>query len=301
MANSNTGKKPPLGFIGLGAMGSRMAGRLLEAGYPLTVYNRTREKAYALAERGARVVNTPREVAADAEFILSSVTDDSAIEIVMFGPDGALAGAQPGAILIDTSTISPHTVHLLYETAVRKGAMFIDAAVSGSIPQAERGELVIFAGGEQLDVFQSKLILEVLGKCLHVGPSGFGAMTKLVVNAVLGVSMQALAEAIALGEKAGLDRKELFDVLGQTGVVSPLQKAKLDSAKGGQYPPGFPLRLMVKDFNLIFREAVRLSVPMPVTAVAQQLFAIEFAKKHAEEDFSAAIRSMEEMAAVPPA
>jgi 3-hydroxyisobutyrate dehydrogenase len=111
--------------------------------------------------------------------------------------------------------------------------------------------------------------------------------------------MQALAEALALGEKAGLDRNRLFDVLGQTGVVSPLQKAKLEMAKSGQYPVNFPLRLMFKDFNLIFREAVRLSVPMPVTAVAQQIFAAEFAKRHAEEDFSAAIRTMEELAAVP--
>lgn len=291
-----------VGFIGLGAMGSRMAGRLLAAHHDVVVYNRTLERARPLEQRGAKVAATPRELAAGAEIVCSSVANDAALEQVMFGPDGALAGTRTGTVLIEMSTVNPRTSRRLHEAARSKGVSVLDAPVSGSTVQAEEGQLVIFVGGEE-DVYQKcQPILGALGsKTFYLGASGAGATMKLCVNTLLGLGVQALAEAIALGVKAGLPRERFLQVLGETAVVSPSQKSKLDNARKDEYPAAFALRLMFKDFGLILETAMELSVSMPATAAAVQVAAAEHARQlaaHSEEDFSVVVRAMERLAAV---
>jgi 3-hydroxyisobutyrate dehydrogenase len=297
-SHSEQESKPGVGFIGLGHMGSAMARRLLDAGYPLTVYDRTQARAEQLGQQGVSVGQTPKDLAAQSEVVLVCVTDDAAQQQVMLGADGALAGLRDGAIIIDLSTVSPGASRSLSQAARDHGAETLDAAVSGSVPQVEQGSLVIFVGGEPATFQQCRPLLEVLGKSIfYMGPSGMGTTMKLVANTLLGLGMQALAEAIALGEKAGMDKGLLLDVLEQTAVLTPGQKAKLANVEHEQYPTQFALSLIHKDFRLILDEAYATSVPMPATAVAQQLYAAALAKGM-EADFSIMIRFMEELAGV---
>ena len=286
--------KPTIGFIGLGHMGSHMAPRLIHAGYHLTVYDRTREKAQAIA--GATVAETPKEAAAHSEVVISIVTDDAALEEVMPGPNGVLAGTHAGSVLIDMSTVSPRASRHLFQAARAKGVAMIDAAVSGSVPQVEQGSLVIFVGGEHETYQRCKPILGTLGQSrFYMGPSGMGTTMKLVVNTLLGLGMQALAEAIALGEKAGLEKDVLLDVLGQTAMLTAGQKSKLENVRREQYPTNFALSLMHKDFSLVLSQAYDVSVSMPATAAAQQMYTAAMAKE-IDADFSFMIKFMEELA-----
>lgn len=288
--------KPTIGFIGMGHMGSHMVPRLIAAGYHLTVYDRTREKAQAIA--GAVVAETPREAAAHSEVIISIVTDDAALEEVMLGQDGVLAGTHAGSVIIDMSTISPRASRHLFQAARAQGVAMIDAAVSGSVPQVEQGSLIIFVGGEQETYQQCKPILGILGQStFYMGPSGMGTTMKLVVNTLLGLGMQALAEAIALGEKAGLEKEVLLDVLGQTAVLTAGQKSKLDNVRREQYPTQFALSLQHKDLRLILNEADEISVSMPTTAVALQMYTAALTKGM-DADFSIMIKFMEQLAGV---
>src|SRR2546421_12734088 len=291
---TNEHSKPTIGFIGMGHMGSHMAPRLLSAGYQLTIYDRTREKAQAI--QGATVAGTPKEAAAHSDVVISIVTDDAAQEEIMFGPNGALAGPHAGSVIIDMSTVSPSASRRLYKAAQEKGVAMIDAAVSGSVPQVDQGSLVIFVGGQQETYQQCKPILDVLGKnSFYMGASGMGTTMKLVVNTLLGLGMQALAEAMALGEKAGLEKGLLLDVLGQTAVLTAGQKSKLDNVRREQYPTTFALSLMHKDFSLVLSQAYDVSVSMPATAAAQQMHTAAIAKGM-DADFSIMIQFMEELA-----
>jgi len=296
------GETMRVGFIGVGAMGSRMAGRLLAANHDVAVYNRTPERTRPLQQRGAKVAATAKQLATGVDIVFSSVANDAALEQVMFGPDGALAGARAGSIVIEMSTVNPRSSRRVHEAARSNGVSVLDAPVSGSTVQAEQGQLVIFVGGEE-DVYQKcQSILAVLGsKTFYLGPSGAGATMKLCVNTLLGLGVQALAEAIALGLKAGLPRERFLQVLGETAVVSPSQKAKLENARKDDYPAAFALRLMFKDFGLIVETAMELSVPMPATAAAVQVAAAEHARQlaaHTDEDFSVVVRAMERLAGV---
>lgn len=288
--------KPRIGFIGIGGMGSRMAKRLLDAGYPLMVYNRTKAKTESLAQQGASVADSARELAAMSQVVISCVADDEALQAAMFGEEGAIAGAQPGTIFIDMSTVAPESSRAVFEATKNQNVSMIDAAVSGSTPQAEAGELVIFVGGEE-DIYQRcSPIFEVLGRAsFHMGQSGMGTTMKLVVNAIMGLGLQAIAEGIALGTKAGLDQGSLLDALAQTAIVSSHHKLKLENARHHEYPTNFPLRLMYKDFGLVLSHAAALKVAMPATAIAQQMCAIEQAKG-IEEDYSALIQLMQKLA-----
>ena len=291
-----------VGFIGQGAMGSRMAARLVAAGHDLVLFDRLREATRPLEQRGATVAASAKQLADGVDVVFSSVTDDAALEQVMLRSDGALAGARPGTTVIDMSTVSPHMSRRLHDAARAKGVAVLDAPVSGSTPQAEQGQLVIFVGGEE-DVFRKwQPLLAVLGsKTLYMGPGGAGTTMKLCANTLLGLGVQALAEAFALGEKGGLSRERLAQVLSETAVISPSQKSKLENARKDEYPAAFPLRLMFKDFGLIAETAMELSVPMPATAAAVQVAAAEHARQlaaHTDEDFSVVVRAMERLAGI---
>jgi 3-hydroxyisobutyrate dehydrogenase len=293
---------PRLGFIGMGSMGSRMAGRLLATGYDLTIYNRARERTQPLEQLSAKVAATPAELAAGVDIIFSSVADNAAVENVMMGSDGVLAGARPGTIIIEMSTVSPEVSRWLHAAGLHKGISVLDAPVSGTTSVAEQGQLVIFVGGE-LSVFsRCKTILDVLSKTSHyMGPAGSGATMKLCANTLLALGMQALAEAVMLGQKGGLRLERLLEALCGSAVVSASQKSKLDNILKGVYPPAFPLRLMHKDLKLILNMAMDLSAAMPITTAAEQVYAVEFARQSAagqDEDFSSIVRAMEQMVKV---
>ena len=304
--HASSSQEPAVGFIGLGAMGSRMARRILDAGYPLTVYNRHPGPMQPLAQAGARVARSPCEVGAASEWIILMLSDDAAVREVATGEDGLLAGARPDSVMLDMSTVLPATSRWLADAARDRGVRALDAPVSGSTPQAEQGALVIFVGGDEAVFEQCRPLLEVLGhKVDHMGGAGCGSTMKLVVNTLLGDEMQAIAEAIALGQKGGLAKPRLLEVLGQTTSVAPAHAPKLRNAAQEEYPPAFSLALMHKDFGLILQLAASLAVPMPATAVAGQMCAAEEAAARegtahgaAEEDFSAVIRLMEQLAGV---
>jgi len=276
-----------------------MAARLLAAGYDVTIYNRHRERALLLEKQGARLAPGLHELAADADIVLSSLADDAAVEQAMLSPGGALAGARPGTVFIEMSTVSPSLSRRMHGLAREKALFVLDTPVSGTTTVAETGELVIFVGGDEPVYERCLPILQVLSRAAHyVGPAGSGATMKLCANTLLGLGMQALAESVAFGLKAGLQRERLVEVLGATAVVSPSQKSKLENVRDQAYPPAFPLRLMLKDYNLILDTARALHAEMPATVAAAQVGATELAWQSAagrEEDFSSVVRAMEQM------
>lgn len=283
-----------VGFLGLGMMGSRMARRLLSAGLRLIVYNRSADKTRTLVEAGAARASTPRAAAEASDVVLYSLADDAAVREIVLGADGVLAGARRGSIIVDLSTVLPETSRAVSAAALSNGVAAIDAPVSGSTPQAEQGALIIFVGGEQQAYQSTAGVLSVLGRHIHMGSSGTGTTMKLVTNTLLGLGVEALAEAVALGRKAGLETPRLLDALQLTSVVSPAQKAKFDNISAGSYPAAFALRMMSKDYGLILRLAESLSVAMPATAAARQIDLIENARhRDGDEDFSAVIRTVQ--------
>jgi 3-hydroxyisobutyrate dehydrogenase-like beta-hydroxyacid dehydrogenase len=294
--------EPParrIGFLGLGYMGSRMARRLLDAHHRVTVYNRSADKARPLVDAGASRAETPRAVAEESDVILYSLADDAAVRDVILGPDGVLAGVRRGGILIDLSTVLPDTSRAVSTAALSKGAAAIDAPVSGSTVQAEQGTLIIFVGGDREAYTSSASILDTLGRHEYMGASGAGTTMKLVTNTLLGLGIEALAEAVALGRKAGLDTTLMLGVLGSTSVVSAAQKGKFENITRGEFPAAFALRMMSKDFGLILRLAESLSVAMPAVAVAKQIDTVEQARHPGrEEDFSAVVRTIQELSGI---
>jgi 3-hydroxyisobutyrate dehydrogenase-like beta-hydroxyacid dehydrogenase len=295
-----------LGFIGLGNMGSRIARRLLRDGYRLIVYDRDRGNVDSAASDGASVSNTLAELSRAADAILSCVTDDEAVRQIYYGEAGVLANARAGAFIFEMSTVFPDTSRDLYRRGAEKGIRVLDVAISGSTPAAEAGSLILLVGGDE-EVFEAAQplfnaisphsfhLFRAASRSFYMGPAGAGTTMKLVVNTLLGVGMQAIAEAIPLGEKAGIDRNHLLDVLSQTAVIAPAHAGKLARAAHQDYSPQFPLRLMNKDFRLILEEAKLVNVQMPATVAAFQVNSLELAE-NPDADFSAVIRRMEELA-----
>src|SRR6266481_32630 len=287
-----------LGFIGLGAMGQRMALRLLTSKFKLVVFDHTSRKIQALAAAGATPAPSVRQLARKSEVIISCLPTDEAVLSVYDGPEGVLACANPATVAIEMSTVSPDTSRTLHRLGRERGIEILDVAISGSTPAAEQGTLTLLGGGDA-KVFDScqPIFRAVAKQYFHMGPSGSGTTMKLVVNTLLGVNMQAIAEAVAFGEKAGLGRALLLRVLAKTAVIAAAHQNKLLRAERDDYSTQFPLRLMNKDFGLILHKAAELGAPMPATAAARQIFAARTAV-NGDEDFSSVIEEMEHQARV---
>ena len=287
-----------IGFIGLGAMGQLMARRLLNSGFRVVAYDHTTHKKAALVLNGAVPAPSVSHLAKQSEVVISCLPNDEAVLSVYQGPEGVLACANPGCIVIEMSTISPDTSRVLHRIGAERGIEVLDVAISGSTPAAEQGTLTLLGGGDAKVFEACQPIFSAIAKqYFHMGPSGSGTAMKLVVNALLGVNMQAIAEAVAFGEKAGLDRELLLQVLAKTAVISPAHQNKLIRAEHDDYSPQFPLRLMNKDFRLILEQAGELGAAMPATAAALQINAARNAV-NGNEDFSSVISEMERMARV---
>jgi 3-hydroxyisobutyrate dehydrogenase-like beta-hydroxyacid dehydrogenase len=293
-----TADQAKLGFIGLGNMGSRIAQRLLDHGYQLCVYDRDLTKVEAIAQRGAAVAENILQLARTVDVVLSCLTNDDAVRSVYSESAGVLAGARSKTVVLEMSTISPESSRELHRIGARGGIEVLDVAISGSTPAAEQGILTLLVGGNE-EVFRAaKPIFHAIAKQYFLlGGSGSGTAMKLVVNTLLGVGMQAIAEAVVLGEKAGIDRERLLTVLSKTAVIAPAHVGKLAKAAVNDYAQQFPLRLMNKDFQLILEAAAQENVAMPATEAAFYVNSEELAR-NAEEDFSAVLRRMEEVAGV---
>jgi 3-hydroxyisobutyrate dehydrogenase-like beta-hydroxyacid dehydrogenase len=272
-------------------MGQRMARRLLNSGFGLIVYDQTSRKTTALAANGAISAPSLRQLARKSEVVVSCLSNDEAVLNVYQGPEGVLACANHGSIVIEMSTVSPDTSRTLHRLRRERGVEVLDVAISGSTPAAEQGTLTLLGGGD------ANVFAALAEQYFYLGPSGSGTTMKLVVNALLGVNMQAIAEAVVFGEKAGLNRKLLLEVLAKTAVVSAAHRNKLLRAERDDYSPQFPLKLMNKDFRLILEKAAELGAPMPATATAHQINAARSAV-NGEEDFSSVIMEMEQLARV---
>jgi 3-hydroxyisobutyrate dehydrogenase-like beta-hydroxyacid dehydrogenase len=285
-----------LGFAGLGYMGSRIARRLVAAGFPLTVCDRDQTKVLEFSVLGAKVARDPGELASEVDVVLSSLPDDSVVEAVYFGTGGVMRSARLGTRIIELSTISPETSRAFHRAARERGICSLDVAISGSTPSAEAGTLTLFGGGDAQTFESAEAIFAVIAKqWFYMGPGGSGVSMKLVVNTLLGVGMQAVAEALALGLTLDLPRDLLFDTLAQTAVVAPAHVGKLVSAKKCGFAPQFPIRLMHKDFGLVLAAAARAGLPMPTTEAAAAINAAAAASENDEEDFSVIIRWMERL------
>jgi 3-hydroxyisobutyrate dehydrogenase len=291
-----TPEKNQLGFVGVGYMGRPIARRLLEAGFKLMAYDRTRSKAEELIQYGGTVAESVAQLSSSCSVVLSCLPTDEAVLTTYGGPNGAFANARRGSLVIDLSTVYPETSQQLARLASERGVHILDVTISGSTPVAEKGLLTLFGGGDKECFDAAESIFRVIArKYFYLGPSGSGATMKLVVNTLLGTGMQAIAEAVALGEKAGLDRTRLLDVLSQTAVVAPAHVGKLQRAMNGDYSPQFPLRLMNKDFGLIFYLAAAVGARMPATEAAFEANARQ-SEQGNEQDFSAVILQMEKQA-----
>jgi 3-hydroxyisobutyrate dehydrogenase len=286
-------KNNKLGFIGIGYMGRPIAQRLLEAGFEVTAFDRDHSKAENLIPYGAKVAASVAELSASGSVVLSCLPNDDAVLSIYGGPNGVFADVHRNSLVIDMSTVDPETSRELARLGAEHGVQVLDVTISGSTPAAEKGLLTLFGGGDKSRFDASEPIFRAIArKYFYLGPNGSGATMKLVVNTLLGIGMQAIAEAVALGEKAGLDRDRLLDVLSQTAVVAPAHVGKLERAMQNDYSPQFPLRLMNKDFGLILNLAAAVGARMPAAGAAYEINARQLDQGE-EQDFSAVILHME--------
>jgi 3-hydroxyisobutyrate dehydrogenase len=296
--NEITREKSKLGFVGVGYMGRPIAQRLLESGFKLSAYDRNRSKVEQLLPYGGAVAKSVAELSSSCDVVLSCLASDEAVLSVYKGADGAFANAHRGSLVIDLSTVNPQTSQELSRLGYERGVQVLDVTMSGSTPVAEQGALTLFGGGDQACFAAAESIFNVIAKkYFYLGPSGSGATMKLVVNSLLGIGMQAIAEALVLGEKAGLDRSRLLGVLSETAVVAPAHVGKLARAMKSDYSPQFPLRLMNKDFGLILNLAAAVGAHMPATRAAYEVNEKQ-SEQGNEQDFSAVILQMEEQSSL---
>jgi 3-hydroxyisobutyrate dehydrogenase/2-hydroxy-3-oxopropionate reductase len=277
-------------LVGTGRMGSAMARALARAGRPLVLHNRTPDRAEALAaELGARVVSTPAEAASLADVVLTMVADDAAVVAVFRGGDGLLAGARPGSVLVDLSTVTPDTIRGFEPDARAAGVGLLDAPVSGSVATAESGQLTLMVGGTAEDLERARPALEPLAKAIvHVGPLGSGAAMKLAVNTVIFGLNEALAEGLVLAEAAGIDRSLAYGVIAESAVGAPYVGYKRAAfVEPDATPVAFALDLAEKDLRLISTLAGSLGVPTPQAKTNLDVVRAAAARLGGGADFSA--------------
>jgi len=285
-----------IGFVGLGLMGAPMASNLARAGFPLTVFNRTREKAIPLIELGANLARTPTECAERSEVVITMLTDAAAVAQVLRGEHGLLAGGRPGTLLVNMSTVSPEDSRSLEAEVAAHGWAKLEAPVLGSTGPARDGTLQIVVGGDR-ELFEThRDLLQAMGKtCFYMGPMGAGALTKLAFNLIVGAQFNALAEAMALAAKGGIEPRRLGEVLAGTAVASDLLRRKIASLTAGNFAPGFPLKHLHKDLGLMLGTGHRLGVPLPATAAIHEVCTAARSRGHGDLDSTAIYSLLNEL------
>ncbi len=285
------------GFFGLGIMGSRMAMNILQKGYDLTVYNRTGSKTDELTEAGAGEADSVSQLARESDILMTMLSDPEAIIENAFGDEGILNQMQAGSTWIDFSTVNPRFTEHIYDEARKKNIRFVDAPVAGTVRPAEKGELIIFAGGREEDLIDLTPIFNAVGKkTFYLGAPGKGTSMKMVVNLMLANAMASFAEAVHLGRSLGLDYETIAQVVVGGPVAAPFLSAKSEKISAGDYSTEFPLKHMLKDLFLATHEAYYHGVPLPQASTVREMYSLAVNQGLGEEDFSAIYQLLNEKA-----
>jgi len=282
-----------IAFVGTGLMGRGMARSLIRKGHSLQIYNRTRAKAEEVAQLGATVAATPAEAARGADVVISMLADPKAVADCFEGPDGILSALKKGAVVIDSSTVSPPTTQRMAEQVRAKGGHLLDAPVFGSKNEAENGALGFIVGGDRAVFDSVQDVLSGLGKATYMGPSGMGATAKLVVNLVIAAELEAFHEGMVLAAKAGLDPDLMYSVLMNSRARAGIFEMKGPNILKRDFSTFFPLRLMDKDMRLALETADALRLSMPLVRAVKDVLGACVTAGQAEEDFSSAIKHLE--------
>jgi 2-hydroxy-3-oxopropionate reductase len=305
---ATVGARPLVGVIGLGIMGAPMARNLLRAGFPVVVWNRTAARADALVAEGAERAASPREVAEQAAIVITMLSDSPDVEAVYRDADGVLAGVTsrtrpqeretaPVSVLVDMSTIAPRVARELAQEAAACGAAMLDAPVSGGDTGAQEGTLSIMVGGDAAALEIARPALEALGtRITHVGASGAGQVVKACNQIVVGLTLEALGEALVLGSKAGVDPAAIVEALGGGLAASRVLEVRGPKLLARDFAPGFKLDLHAKDLAIVLATAREFGVALPGTALVDQLFHAEQSRGHGEADNSTVVRALEALA-----
>jgi 2-hydroxy-3-oxopropionate reductase len=289
-----TGK---VGFVGLGIMGRPMARNLLAAGHELVVHNRSRSKAEGLAEEGAGVADNPKEVAESCETVITMLSDSPQVEEVLAGENGVFEGVREDALLVDMSTISPVVAKELAAEARERGASMLDAPVSGGEPGAEAGTLSIMVGGSVEGFERAEPLFEAMGTTVvHVGESGTGQVVKACNQIVVALTIEAVAEALVLGSKAGVDPAKVIEVLSGGMAGNKVMEVRGEKFLKHEFDPGFKLELHRKDLGIALAAGREYGVPLPVTGIVDQVLEALVAKGLGGKDHSAILTFIEDLA-----
>jgi len=263
-----------IGFVGLGLMGSHLTRRLHASGWRIQAWNRSPKPAAEIGKQGIAIAPSIADLVSHSDLILSSLANDAAVRSVYLEKGGVLSLAVPGTVILEMSTISPELSHELHQEARTRGVSLLDVAISGSTPAVDAGIITLLAGGDKNTFEQCVPIFESIAKqWFLIGPGSSGVQMKLVVNLLLGLDMEAIAEAVSLGEHLHIDRNILLDVLSKTAVVPPAFVGKFRKIKESDYSPEFPLRLASKDLDLVMVAAKASGADLPAAAIAQSVFA----------------------------
>ena len=284
-----------VGFIGLGIMGKPMAKNLIEAGHELVVFNRTQSKAEELAGDGATVAGSPREVAEQSDVIITMLPDSPQVEEVLVGEDGVLEGIKEGALVVDTSTISPVVTEELAAKVKEKGASMLDAPVSGGDVGAIEGTLSIMVGGSEEDFERARPLFEAMGKTVtHVGETGAGQVAKAANQIVVALTIEAVSEALVLGSKGGVAPEKILDVLGGGLAGNKVMEVKREKMLTHSFDPGFRIELHHKDLGIALAAGREYGVTLPVTAVVDQMLQELKMRGRGDRDHSALLTLIED-------
>jgi 3-hydroxyisobutyrate dehydrogenase-like beta-hydroxyacid dehydrogenase len=286
-----------VGFIGLGTMGLPMANNLLKNGYELIIYNRTEEKMSFLREQGATVAHSPRDVAQKSEVVFTMLTADAAVEEVILGENGVLEGAEPGLIVVDSSTISPATSKKVAEELARLDVEMLDAPVTGSEPQAIEGILTFMVGGKKEIFERCQPLFSVMGQnAFYMGEHGKGSYTKLANNTMAAINLLSFSEGLTMATKAGIDPETFVKVVSGGGARSGMVESKSAKIINRDFKPHFMTQLIHKDLGLASNVAKELEIPTPVLGLVKEIFQMAKARGYGSEDMSAIIKCYEEWA-----
>ncbi len=284
-----------IGFIGLGIMGSRMAANLLNAGYDLKVYNRTKEKAQELLDQGAEWAKSASDAAKEVDILFTMLENPQVVEELAFGEEGFVNTMKKNAIWVDSSTVNPSFSERMAKLSRAKGIRFMDAPVSGSKKPAEEAELLFLVGGEEKDLDEVRPLLKKMGKdAVHIGPAGKGSAMKIMINQLLGQSMLAFSESLNLGMALGIEKKTAMDILLKTPVTAPILDVFRSRIENNDYEPNFPLKHLQKDLHLFTETAYELGQPSPLTNTAKEVYGLAKHKNMADLDFSAVFKYLHE-------
>lgn len=286
-----------VGFVGLGIMGKPMARNLMEAGYDLIIYNRSRDKVEDLVSEGAEAAESPKEIAEDATIVFTMLPGPHEVREVVDGEDGLLRGAGEGSLLVDMSTSSPVLARELARTARERGVGLLDAPVSGGDIGAVEGTLSIMIGGEEEDFERAKPLFDVMGETVvYVGPSGTGQVVKACNQIVVALTIEAVSEALVLGSKAGVDPKKVIEVLSGGLAGNKVMEVKGEKFLSHDFEPGGKVESHLKDLGIALEAGREYGVPLPLTAVVDQMFGTLMAKGREGWDHSALLTLIEEWA-----